>query len=109
MQETGEERHRLRSATYAVAGQARRLAATLDTEDTLPDWQQPGWGSPRPEPGRPAARYARAALQLLAAAEDAMAAAVAADRAAGDGWASIGTALGTSEDTAARRYRSAAP
>ncbi|NJP82339.1 hypothetical protein HCK01_34475 [Streptomyces sp. AA8] len=49
--------------------------------------------------------YTRAALGLLDAAHAAVAAAVAADRAAGDGWAAIGAALGVSEDTAARRYR----
>ncbi|WP_275477364.1 hypothetical protein [Streptomyces roseifaciens] len=38
-----------------------------------------------------------------------VAAAVVADRAAGDGWAVIGAALGVSEDTAARRYRRPRP
>ncbi|MEU1816785.1 hypothetical protein ABZ543_16500 [Streptomyces roseifaciens] len=106
LQATDEERHRLRAAAYVVAREARRLAAALDAEAAEPDWRQPaGRDRSRPEDSGPGAPYTRAALDLLAAAHTAVAAAVAADRAAGDGWAAIGAALGVSEDTAARRYR----
>ncbi|MFC5149908.1 hypothetical protein [Streptomyces aureoversilis] len=105
LQATAEERHRLRAAAFTVAREARRLAAALDAEAAEPDWRQPaGWGRPHPA-GRLGAPYTRSALQLLEAAHVAVAAAVAADRAAGNGWAEIGAALGVSEDTAARRYR----
>ncbi|WP_189867110.1 hypothetical protein [Streptomyces poonensis] len=104
-----EERHLLRSAAYTVANEARGLAAVLDAEAGRPGWEQPAWWDrARPELGRPGAPYTRAALELLEAAHLAVAAAVAADRAPGDGWAEIGAALGVSEDTAARRYRRAA-
>ncbi|MER5860532.1 hypothetical protein ABT131_33800 [Streptomyces sp900105245] len=102
---TGEDRHRLRSAAYTVAREARRLAAVLDEEAAKPRWAQPAWDQPRPDRGRPAASYTRAALELLNAAHEAMAAAVAAGRAAGSGWAAIAAALEVSEDTAARHYR----
>ncbi|MFJ2478257.1 hypothetical protein ACIOWI_35820 [Streptomyces sp. NPDC087659] len=106
MADTAEERHLLRTRAYLVAREARRLAAVLDSEAQQPDWGQPAWWEhPRNEFGRSAAPYTRAALQLLEAAHEAMAAAVAADRAAGAGWAAIGATLGVSEDTAARRYR----
>ncbi|WP_367140989.1 MULTISPECIES: hypothetical protein [Streptomyces] len=106
LQATDEERHRLRGAAYVVAREARRLAAVLDAEAAEPAWRQPGWEDrSRPDSGRPGAVYTRAALDLLEAAHAAVAAAVAADRAAGDGWAVIGAVLGVSGDTAARRYR----
>ncbi|MCQ8774380.1 hypothetical protein [Streptomyces telluris] len=77
-----------------------------DAEAAEPAWRQPaGRDHSRPDSGGPGAVYTRAALGLLDAAHAAVAAAVAADRAAGDGWAAIGAALGVSEDTAARRYR----
>ncbi|MER6433961.1 hypothetical protein ABT272_40605 [Streptomyces sp900105245] len=97
--------HRLRSAAYAVAREARRLATVPDEEAAKPRWAQPAWDPSRPDLGRPAAPYTRAALELLDAAHEAMAAAVTADRAAGRGWAAIAATLEVSEDTAARRYR----
>ncbi|WP_143667115.1 hypothetical protein [Streptomyces sp. FBKL.4005] len=105
---TAEERHRLRVAAYEVATVARRLAAALDAEAEKPDYEQPAWWAERPEPerGRPGAPYTRAALELLEAARQAVAAAVVADRTAGNAWSEIGKALGVSGDTAARRYRS---
>ncbi|WP_435260495.1 hypothetical protein [Streptomyces sp. 1222.5] len=108
MDATGEERHRLRSAAYTVACEARRLAAVLDEETAKPRWAKPARDQPRPDLGRPAAPYTRAVLQLLNAAHEAIAAAVAADRAAGSGWAAIAAALNVSEDTATRRYGPAA-
>ncbi|WP_190133442.1 hypothetical protein [Streptomyces mashuensis] len=103
---TAEERHRLRSAVYAVAREARRLAAALDAEAAKPEYDQPAWWDrARPESGRPGAPYTRAALGLLEAAQEAVAIAVTADRTAGRPWAEIGEALGVSADTAARRYR----
>jgi hypothetical protein len=103
---TAEERHRLRSAVYAVASEARRLAAALDAEAAKPEYDQPAWWDRiEPERGRPAAPYTRAALELLEAARQAVAAAVVADRTAAWSWAEIGEALGVSADTAARRYR----
>ncbi len=103
---TAEERHRLQSAAYAVAREARSLAAALDAEAAKPEYDQPAWWDrPRPEFGRPGAPYTRAALALLEAAQEAVAAAVTADRTAARGWAEIGEALGISADTAARRYR----
>ncbi len=105
LEETAEDRHRLTAAAYVVAREARHLAAVLDAEADQPDWRQPAWWNrPEPDLGRPGAPYTRAALTLLEAAQQAVAAAVAADRAAGDGWAEIGGALGVSADTAARRY-----
>ncbi|TJZ41219.1 hypothetical protein FCH28_37685 [Streptomyces piniterrae] len=102
-----EERHRLRTAAYEVAREARRLAAVLDDEADRPRYEQPAWsdrwfGRPGPE-----APYTRATLELVETVHQALAAAVAADRAAGRGWTEIGEALGVSADTAARRYRPA--
>ncbi|MCG0068450.1 hypothetical protein L0F81_35185 [Streptomyces tricolor] len=106
-----ERRYEVRSAAYAVASAARRLAAELDTEAERPDWQQSAWhGALRTrEPWQPAGRYTTAALRVLDEAHRLVAAAVAADRAAGCDWALIGAALGVSADTASRRYRTAAP
>ncbi|MFF8867877.1 hypothetical protein ACF08B_38205 [Streptomyces sp. NPDC015139] len=105
METAGEAGQRLRSAADTVAREARRLAAVLDDEAAKPRWTQPAQNRSRPELGLPAALYTHAALALLQAAHQAMAAAVATDRTAGNGWAAIAAALGTSEDTAARRYR----
>ncbi|OYP10137.1 hypothetical protein CFC35_41600 [Streptomyces sp. FBKL.4005] len=91
-----ERRYEVRSAAYAVASAARRLAAELDAEAERPDWLQPAWhGAPRArEPWQPAGRYTTAALGVLDEAHRLVAAAVAADRAAGCDWALIGAALG---------------
>ncbi|GHF74132.1 hypothetical protein GCM10010218_64080 [Streptomyces mashuensis] len=108
LEDTAERRHEVRAAAYAVAGAARRLAAELDAEAERPDWQQPaGWHGRRltAQPQHPAGRYTTAALEVLDQAHGLVAAAVAADRAAGADWASIGAALGVSADTASRRYR----
>ena len=70
---------------------------------------QTGWALSEERPHRPGARYTRAALDVLAAAGELKAAAVTADRAAGDRWPQIGRALGVSPDTAARRYRPRPP
>ncbi|WP_435280076.1 hypothetical protein [Streptomyces sp. 1222.5] len=107
MDATGEALRQLRSAAYMAEHEARGLAAVVDDEAAKPRWSQPAWDRPRPELGRRPAPYTRTALELLQAAHEAMAAAVAADRAAGSGWAAIAAALDISEDTAARRYRPA--
>jgi hypothetical protein len=115
LEDAGERRYEVRSAAYAVASVARRLAAELDAEAERPDWQQPaGWHGTRRErepwePWYPAGRYTAAALDVLDEAHRLVAAAVAADRAAGCDWALIGAALGVSADTASRRYRTTAP
>ncbi|MFF7234362.1 hypothetical protein [Streptomyces sioyaensis] len=106
LEATGEERHRLRADVFAVAHAARRLAAQLEAQAQQEPWHQPAWSSqPRPQSGRPAAPYTRAASDILNTAEQALAQAVAADRAAGQTWGDIGGVLGISADTAARRYR----
>ncbi|MGW2725118.1 hypothetical protein [Streptomyces sp. NPDC001492] len=99
------ERHAVRAAAYQVARAARVLAAELDAEDARPDWEQTDWTLSAERRHRPGAHYTRAALDIVAAAGELLAAAVAADRAAGDGWHEIGRPLGVSPDTAARRYR----
>lgn len=103
----GEELHGLRSAAYATANAARRLAADLDAEPDRPERDQPAaWhGRKPPADWTGAGRYTRAALEVLGSAADLMAAAVAADRAAGSNWAEVGATLGVSADTASRRYR----
>jgi hypothetical protein len=105
-----EELHMLRSAAYATANTARRLAAELDVEPDRPEREQPAaWYGLKPPAGwTGAGRYTRAALEVLGSAADLMAAAVAADRAAGSNWAEIGATLSVSADTASRRYRDAA-
>ncbi|WP_406314707.1 hypothetical protein OHA77_40205 [Streptosporangium sp. NBC_01639] len=72
----------------------------MHAEDLALPTQQTGWKS------GPIAGYAAAALPLLAHARAVLAAAVAADRAAGATWDEIGAVLDVSPDTAARRYRS---
>ncbi|MEU4850572.1 hypothetical protein [Streptomyces gilvosporeus] len=110
LEATDEERHRLRATVFAVAREARRLAAELEAEAQQPVWRQPAWSERAyPEFGLPGAPYTRAALEILDAAEQALAQAVTADRAAGHTWETIGAALGVSSDTAARRYRRPAP
>ncbi|MEU3902033.1 hypothetical protein [Streptomyces sp. NPDC045251] len=103
----GEELHMLRSAAYATANAARHLAADLDVEPDRPERDQPAawYGRKPPADWTGAGRYTRAALEVLGSAVDLMAAAVAADRAAGSNWAEIGATLGVSADTASRRYR----
>ncbi|WP_432112567.1 hypothetical protein [Streptomyces sp. YPW6] len=94
---TEEALHRLRSAVYAVAAQARHTAHALDPQTAR---------EPRDRlDGGPPATSTRAVLGLVEAAHTALAAAVEADRTAGSGWSAIGAALGISEDTAARRYQ----
>ncbi|MEU2578750.1 hypothetical protein ACIP3B_36240 [Streptomyces anulatus] len=94
---TEEALHKLRSAVYSVAAEARHMAQALDPQAA----RQP---RDRQE-GGPAATATLAALGLVEAAHSALTAAVEADRAAGSGWSAIGVALDVSEDTAARRYR----
>ncbi|MFG3158116.1 hypothetical protein ACGF7W_39455 [Streptomyces sp. NPDC048219] len=101
----GEQRHLLRAAAYTAATSARRLAAELDAEANRPEEYPGRWRELAPERGRAAGQYTRAALEVLEAARLVVAAAVAADRAAGDDWAAVGEALGVSADTASRRYR----
>ncbi len=99
-----EPRHELRRAAYQAAAAARALAALADAEE------ERGEGEMEDRDWRPqqaAARYARTALPLFEAAGAALAAAVEADRTAGDSWPVLGRALGVSADTAARRYRRA--
>lgn len=107
----GEELHVLRSAAYAAANAARRLAAELDVEPDRLEREQPAawYGLKPPADWADAGRYTRAALEVLGETADLMAAAVAVDRAAGSTWAEIGATLGVSADTASRRYRVAAP
>uniref|UniRef100_UPI003F499C4F hypothetical protein n=1 Tax=unclassified Streptomyces TaxID=2593676 RepID=UPI003F499C4F len=101
-----EPRYLLRVAAFRASAAARSLAALVDAEGERPPWDT----EVRRREGHPerAARWTRAALALEDAAAAVMAAAVAADRAAGDTWAVVGEALGVSADTAARRYRSPA-
>ncbi|MEU6381709.1 hypothetical protein [Streptomyces sp. NPDC046909] len=54
-------------------------------------------------PHRPGARYTRPEVDVLAEVRELLAVAVAADRAAGDGWPEIGRALGVSADTGGRQ------
>ncbi|WP_435279986.1 hypothetical protein [Streptomyces sp. 1222.5] len=85
MESAGEAEHRLRPAAYTVAREARRLATVLDDEAAKPRWAQPARDRPRPDLGRPATPYTHAARGVVADAHEAMAAAVAADGAAGNG------------------------
>ena len=103
----GEELHVLRSTVYATANAARHLAAELDAEPDRPERDQPAawYGRKPPADWTGAGRYTRAALEVLGEAAALVAAAVAADRAAGSNWTEIGATLGVSADTASRRYR----
>ncbi|MEU7230010.1 hypothetical protein [Streptomyces chrestomyceticus] len=98
-----EPRYLLRTAAFRASAAARAVAALVDAEGERAPWDT----EVRRREGHPerAAWWTRAAVALEDAAAAVMAAAVAADRAAGDTWAAVGEALGVSADTAARRYR----
>ncbi|MEF3118922.1 hypothetical protein [Streptomyces chrestomyceticus] len=100
-----EPRHELRAAAYRAAAAARALAALVDAEEARGEGEMEDrhW---RPE--RTAALYTRAARSLVEAAGDVLAAAVRADRTAGDSWTAVSRVLDISADTAVRRHRSAA-
>jgi hypothetical protein len=110
-EDTTDVRHEVQAAAYQVAGQARKFAAELVEESDTPPDPYGLYASPRaPAPRREVpAGYTRAALDVAAAVEDLVAAAVAADRVAGHSWEQIGQVLGVSADTAARRYRPSPP
>ncbi|MFG1703450.1 hypothetical protein ACFLIM_09665 [Nonomuraea sp. M3C6] len=97
---TRKQRRHLRDQAEHLAQAAGKLALDMHAEDLALPTQQTGWKS------GPIAGYAAAALPLLAHARAVLAAAVAADRAAGATWDEIGAVLDVSPDTAARRYRS---
>ncbi|WP_411152958.1 hypothetical protein [Streptomyces sp. A30] len=113
LEDADERRHEMRSAAYTVASAARRVAVELDAEAERPDYRQPaGWHGSRLAVSASwylAGRYTAAALDVLDEAHRLVASAVAADRAAGADWSTIGDTLGVSADTASRRYRTAAP
>ena len=105
---TAEQRHMARTAAYVVANQARHLAHQLADEAPAaqaPEKQAPAW-PPQPDADQTRARHTHAAMEVLEAARQLLAAAVQADRATGTSWSVIGQALGVSADTAARHYRS---
>jgi enamine deaminase RidA (YjgF/YER057c/UK114 family) len=97
---TAKHRKHLRDQAEHLAQAAGKLALDTHEEDLAPISQQTGW-----KPG-PIAGYTAAALPLHAQARAVLAAAVAADRAAGATWDEIAAVLEVSTDTASRRYRS---
>jgi hypothetical protein len=97
--DTRVERRHMRQQAEKLTQAARQLAADARAEDQKDPYYQTGWQQ------GPIAGYTAAALPLVARARAVLAAAVAADRAAGGTWAEIAAVLDVSPDTAARRYR----
>ncbi|MFD8534304.1 hypothetical protein ACFV0L_43540 [Streptosporangium canum] len=89
----------MREQAEALAQAAGELALNARGEDLVALWEQTGWRR------GPIAGYTAATLPLVARARAVLAAAVAADRAAGATWSEIAAVLGVSDDTAARHYR----
>lgn len=96
--DTQRQRQHLREQAERLVQTARSLASDALAEDLACPTQQTGWKS------GPIAGYTASALPLFALARAVLAAAVAADRAAGASWDEIAAVLDVSPDTAARRY-----